>query len=110
MLLRVDLDDCERPPHVARWAWLMRRAGFRIVWLSQERSPGGKGWHCELALDPEPQAAIEVVALQAVLGSDPAREACNIHRAFMVDSKQVSPRWRKRWNVLYGSLKGAEDA
>jgi hypothetical protein len=70
--------------------------------MLQQRSPGGKGWHIEVQLTPNPRTAMEVTALQAVLGSDSYREACNINRARMVDGKRVPPWWRKRFNVLYG--------
>lgn len=101
MIVRLDVDAPRRPLTVGRLTWLLRRAGYRVEWLSQRRSPGGKGWHLEAALHPLPRSAVEVTALQAILGSDVAREACNLQRAKLVDRSQVSSFWRKRWNVLY---------
>lgn len=86
---------------VASMCWLLHRAGFALVTLKQSRSPSGRGWHVELEVTPEP-TPLEVVALQAILGSDRGREACNLHRARMVVSGRVrSKYWRERWNVLY---------
>lgn len=99
-MLRCDYDG-KRPPPLVRVCWLLARAGYRVQSLSERRSPGGQGWHVEVALTPAPRTCVEVVALQAVLGSDPAREACNVTRARMVDTKQVSRFWARRWNVLY---------
>jgi hypothetical protein len=67
--------------------------------IVRRRSPSGSGWHLVLTVVPEPQSPVEVVALQAILGSDPLREACNLHRANMFPT--VSPFWQDRWNVLY---------
>ena len=78
---------------------LLSRAGYVPVWMSECRSPGGNGWHIVLELDPEPRTAEEVVALQAILGSDVNREACNLHRARVL---WRVPKWaRSWWNVLY---------
>lgn len=106
-LLRVDVDDAKRPMHIARLCWLLRRAGFKPVWLSQRRSPGGKGWHLEVKVCPTPRSLAEVVALQCILGSDPAREACNVNRARMVEAGKVPGWWADRWNVLYAGVRHA---
>jgi len=103
MILRVDIDAGRRLLTVHRMMWLLRRAGYRLRWVSQVRSPSGTGWHLEARVSPAPTRAVEVVALQALLGSDPAREACNLQRARLVDSGKISEFWRKRWNVLYSS-------
>lgn len=102
-VVKLDFDGRELPslePILLK----LRRAGYSVRWLSQRVSPSGNGWHVCLKLKPCPRTATEVVALQAILGSDPYREACNLHRARMIAS--VSPYWRDRWNVLYSqSLK-----
>jgi len=102
MRLRLDVDAPRRPLTLGTLAMLCRRAGYRPVWLLQQRSPGGTGWHLECCLSPEPKSAMEVAALQAVLGSDRAREACNVGRARLVDGKRIPRWWRERFNVLYG--------
>lgn len=103
MILRLDIDAGRPLMTVHHMGWLLRRAGYRLRWLSQTRSPSGKGWHLEAQVSPTPRRAVEVVALQALLGSDPAREACNLQRARLVDAGRVPIFWRKRWNVLYSS-------
>lgn len=101
MILRLDIDAGRSPVTIGRLGWLLGRAGFVPVWLSQTRSPSGTGWHVELQVSPEPRTRAEVVALQAILGSDRAREACNLHRAYMVESGKVTGYFAERWNVLY---------
>lgn len=101
MILRLDLDAGHRLLTLGYLAWLCRRAGVTPAWLSQTRSPSGTGWHLEIAVDPPPRTAIEVTALQAILGSDRAREACNLTRARQVDAGDVSAWWAQRFNVLY---------
>lgn len=44
-------------------------------------------------------SAVSVVALQAILGSDPKRETFNLVRARGLH--KVPSAWRGRWNVLY---------
>lgn len=102
MILRLDIDAGQRRPSVQRVTTLLRRAGFRLVWWSEQRSPSRTGWHIEMAVTPAPRSAVLVTALQAILGSDPFRESCNCQRARLVDAKRVAPYWRDRWNVLYG--------
>lgn len=77
----------------------LRRAGYRPLWLMQKRSPSGKGWHVMIEVEPRPRRREEVVALQAILGSDPQREACNLWRARQ--GGRVGRFWRERFNVLY---------
>jgi len=45
---------------------------------------------------------MEVVAWQAVFGSDPNREAYNILRGGLVDERKIKGYWANAWNVLYG--------
>lgn len=100
MRLRLDVDR-RAPLPLGRMVWLLARAGYRLRWVSQRRSPSGRGWHVEALTRPAIRSCVEVAALQAVLGSDPARESCNVHRARMVDSGRVTGWWASRWNVLY---------
>lgn len=99
MLLKLDYDRHTDVPTLLRAAALMRRAGYRIRWWREEISPSGRGRHVVAHISPAPSGPMEVVALQAVLGSDPFREACNAMRVRALPSL---PRyWRRRWNVLY---------
>jgi len=100
-VLRIDVDRGHRATSIPRLCWLLRRAGYRPRCLSQVRSPSGKGWHVEVEVSPQPRSLAELVALQVILGSDRAREACNLHRARMVEQGKVPAWWAKRWNVLY---------
>lgn len=78
---------------------LLRRAGYRVVEHEVRRSPSGTGWHVVLTVRPRPKTPCEVVALQAICGSDPYREAMQMSRARWFG---IMPRWtRDSWNVLY---------
>lgn len=99
MRLRCDYDEGVCPPTDGRVYRLLKRAGYGVERTEWYRSPSGKGWHLVVDTDPLPGSEMEVVALQAVLGSDPLREACNVMRARNVG--RVGPFWRTRWNVLY---------
>jgi hypothetical protein len=98
-VIRIDVDH-RRPLPLGRLAWLVTRAGYRLRWMTQRRSPSGRGWHCEIQVTPNP-TPLETVALQAILGSDRGREACNLSRARMVTGRRVPAWWASRWNVLY---------
>lgn len=98
-LLKIDVDEGMAFPNNRRLDHLLARAGYRRETIVRRRSPSSKGWHLVLTVIPRPESAVEVVALQAILGSDPLREACNLHRANIFP--QVSPFWQDRWNVLY---------
>lgn len=99
--LKLDYDAGDRVPSVGEVVYLLSRAQKRLQWWRQRRSRSGKGWHIVLQVTPAPRTCMEVAALQALLGSDPLREACNINRARMVDAGKVSRFWARRWNVLY---------
>lgn len=98
-VLKVDIDKGKKPLSRALIRWRLERAGFRLQTVVQRRSPSGKGWHQIITVSPRPQFAIEVVALQLLLASDPMREACNLRRARVLDRM---PAWaRGHFNVLY---------
>jgi hypothetical protein len=109
-VLKLDLDHRRRLPRQE----LDRRARIvhlEIVTIKDERSPSGRGWHRTLtvrAIDGGRWRAADQVAVQLLLGSDPIREAFNLHRARLVDAKQVSSYWRSRWNVFYATSRGRE--
>lgn len=98
-LLKLDIDAGAERPTVETLTARVRTAGYRIVWLWERRSPSGNGWHIVLKLRPTPATPQTVVALQALLGSDPFREARNLRRANQF--ADVPPFMRDRWNVLY---------
>lgn len=97
-LVKLDIDSRHAPD---MWTLTKKadRAGVRIEWLRQSRSPSGRGWHLVLSVLPRPRSAMEVVALQAVMGGDLWREAMQVQRARMFPK---APRFmRDAWNVLY---------
>ena len=100
-LLKLDIDEGEARPKLHVIMRRLRRAGYTPVWLSETRSPSGRGWHLVIDVRPRPTHPSQVVALQAILGSDPDREACNLARANVLGT--MSGYARDRWNVLYKS-------
>lgn len=99
--LLLDYDKPEQIPDGTRALRLLRRAGFEpVAWDLTEST---NGHHGKLRLAPRPSPA-EAVALQAILGSDPMREACNLQRARSVaelPEGEAGDYWRARWNTLY---------
>lgn len=97
--LKIDVDGKRRPSLrvlVARLA----RAGVRVSALVERPSPSGRGWHRWLNVQ-EKLTPTEIVALQAICGSDVLREAYCFQRARAVQAQAVRFWWRTRWNVLY---------
>jgi len=100
-VLKLDLDG--KQLHTLDWMRRRLDRANRVLkaWLVEE-SPSGRGWHQWVIVYPHPTSALEMVALQLLLGSDPLREAYNINRARAVDfSGHVPDWWRARWNVFY---------
>lgn len=109
--MKLDRDDGRAFPLWRLW-WVMRLMGWRASWVEYQRSR--RGWHVFVAVR-ERLRPVEVVAAQAVLGSDRNREAFNLARARLIESghgrvqgnpARVSRRTRvqlKRWhwNVLF---------
>lgn len=94
--LMLDIDDQDGPDW-GRVRLLLHRAGFELVDHYAHRSR--TGWHGWAMVSPEPTPT-EAVALQAVCGSDPAREACNLARVRAMEA--AGPWWAERFNVFYG--------
>ncbi len=99
-VLRLDWDAGVAPLTLSEIVARLRRAGYRPLALGQCRSPGGKGTHAWLVIHPACRMPAQVVALQAILGSDPYREASNLFRAGKL--ARVPKALRTWWNVLYG--------
>ena len=98
--LKIDWDD-RTCPQSHRFARLLARAGYRLVGCAVRRSPSGRGWHVWLVTTPKPKSLQEVVALQAMCGSDPWREAMTLFRA----NHATTPKMREMANVLYTPCK-----
>ena len=95
----VKLDFDKSYPDVERIRMLLQRAGYQPQTAEIGASPSGMGWHVVIDVKPRPRHPMEVVALQAILGSDPYREAMQMHRA---RAFPYAPVWmRNAWNVLY---------
>jgi len=95
--LRLDIDAGRPRPKLVDICGLCKRAGYEVVAMSERRSPGGKGWHLTIDLEPRPRTMVEVVALQAILGSDAWREAVTLYRCRCAWDKES----RALANVLY---------
>lgn len=87
---RLPAGICER---VAWLAWLLK---VRISEMYIRRT--AHGWHLLVRIGGTMQPAA-IVAAQAILGSDPHREAFNLMRVRAL--RRVPRYWRTRWNVLY---------
>lgn len=97
-LLKLDIDRT-RKPDLDRMAALLARAGYETADINFRRSPSGKGWHVILEIEPRPRTPMEVIALEAILGADPFRQAMQINRG---KAMLKAPGWmRDAWNVLY---------
>jgi hypothetical protein len=99
-VLRLDWDAGVAPLTLSEIVARLRRAGYRPLALGQCPSPGRKGTHAWVVIQPGCRTPAQVVALQAILGSDPYREASNLFRAGKL--AKVPAEQRKWWNVLYG--------
>lgn len=91
--------DFDRPWEVLglrRLAAVARILGVRVREVCYTRSR--RGWHVSIRWNRAFDRSA-LVALQAVLGSDPRREALNLMRA-LADPQPA--KWAaKRWNILY---------
>ena len=95
--IKLDIDG--PAPSVNELVRLLIRAGYKPFAMWYGRSPSGKGWHVVIHVRPRPTSPHEVVALQAILGGDPNREAMQMERAKAFPS--VPMFMRDAWNVLY---------
>lgn len=76
---------------------LVHTLGLRLLWERWDRTR--RGWHLVVKIAQKLTQA-EIVAAQAILGSDPARERLNLCRAISI-RLHPSKFWEKRVNVLY---------
>ena len=101
--LLLDFDGTNSAPQCKHIDAILRAAGMRILQVKRKNSPGGNGRHVHVTISPKLQPC-EIVALQAILGSDPFREAHNLKR---VREGWPQSDWGKNWNVLYTKTKNA---
>jgi len=92
------LIDVDGPLHDVEWRCqqLVRLGVIRVRMIRYDRT--AHGWHVIVDV-PGRRSSLEVVALQAIIGSDWKREAFNLMRVKNLDG--VPLYWRQRWNVLY---------
>lgn len=90
--------DFRRVPRLSSiWA-VCRIVGLRPIWIRTDRTR--KGWHVVIRLRQSLSNA-EIVAAQAIMGSDNRREALNLMRAIAIRQRDPGPTFRDRWNLLY---------
>lgn len=91
-LILLDFDIV--PPVDLITAWhVFRQCGVRPKWIEYSRTR--RGWHVALKINRDLYPA-EIVAFQAILGSDPARETFNLARVL-----SGMAEGSKRWNLLF---------
>ena len=97
---RIFLDfDMARPvPRYSSLLVTLRTLKLGPQWLCYSRTH--KGWHVTIHLRNGLRRE-EIVAAQAILGSDKKREMLNLMRVMAMNRYGASPFWRKRWNILY---------
>lgn len=97
-VLRLDYDRARLPrDSYRRVVAVLRWLRLRPLALVYRRT--ARGWHVKVALSRRCSALV-VVALQAILGSDPKRETFNLVRARVLP--RVPSEWRNRYSVLFG--------
>ena len=103
-VLKIDIDPGQELYTREHMRRLLERAGYKLVRLRKVRSPSGKGWHVYVELDRPVFNWHEMVALQAILGSDRYREACNVQRVRTLanmEDPEMRAYWTPRFNVFY---------
>ena len=89
----VDLDTPDVPRLLHAW-WVARVLGIRPLYIRIDRTR--RGWHVVTVWNTRFKP-LEIVALQAILGSDPRREAFNLIRV------RSGKGGNRRWNLLFES-------
>ncbi len=94
--VKLDYDESPPPDLLERIRFVGRYVGGHAGPVQVRRTR--RGWHVEFRYT-RTLAPTAVVAVQAILGSDMARETYNLVRALVLDN--VPAFWHDRWNVLY---------
>ena len=88
--------DGAMPRNIAQRVFaLAGMIGAKPLWIRQDRTR--RGWHLIVKWDQEFTPA-ELTAIQAILGSDPNREALNLSR---VRAGIETAGQQRCWNILY---------
>jgi|ERR1700674_2346138 len=96
--LLLDFDMACPVPRLVPFLARLRIIGLRARWVSYRRT--AHGWHVEIGINASLTPS-ELVAAQAVLGSDLRRETMNLRRAISLRVHKHSRFWRKRWNIFF---------
>lgn len=85
--------DTARPPSLARIWRVLARIGARPRFIAYDRT--ARGWHVRIRINIRLTSG-EIVAAQALLGSDPKRERYNLARV-------ICGARPADWNLLFES-------
>lgn len=97
-MLYLDVDRATSPKLPPLFA-VARIIGVRPLWIEYRRSR--RGWHVVICMRDRYSPA-ELVAMQALFGSDGRREALNLMRAIAIRRAGITSRfWGARFNILY---------
>lgn len=90
--------DKRNPINLLRLRHAMCLCKLRVGWVRYDRT--NRGWHVIVRLRQSVHP-LEIVALQAVLGSDPEREKFNLARV-MENQRRGASAWKaSRTNILF---------
>lgn len=95
---KLDIDGELPAELVQSICWTLHRLDNAPQLVRIDRT--ARGWHVTIELERD-VTALELVAMQAILGSDPRRETFNLVR--VRNLADVPPCWEERWNVLYSA-------
>lgn len=94
--IKLDFDTPRCPRLLNRVRWVCRMLHWPVVLVEYRRTR--HGWHVCVTVRRR-VTPLQVVAVQAILGSDWRRETFNLVRARRLS--RVPRYWRERFNVLY---------
>lgn len=93
-ILQCDYDNCKKIDRKTIRRRL-EKAGVTCLAIRSRQSPSGTGVHALVSVSGVLNR-FQRIALQAILESDPEREAQNYRRA-----RQAGPKWKDNWQVLF---------
>ena len=98
-LLLLDCDNRKAPSFRAlAGRFQIFKGAFSVRCISYSRTM--RGWHIVAEVDIK-LTPPEIIALQAIMGSDVKREAMNMTRWLGMRGKRVDKFWLSRWNLLF---------
>lgn len=97
-VVQLDIDNTDDlvlfHKHILWLSCIMNESKQPLRGFSESRSRSGKRWHVEIRLS-RPKPVVWRIALAAVMGSDRARELCNLERVIF-KSKYPILFWKKK--------------